>query len=861
MEYPNSPQLQSWLEREGWGEAARAAATFAIPNQAEFEERRGMLVKQGAIEGEINDRAAFHCLTHRKASAVDTRGHIDKIRLEIRTIKETQVASAALAKDTAAKARKDAWIRYGITAVIVIAAILYFAIRGHAQNNPNVARVTATCATPPTGYPTTGVAPLTTDPNGNLCAGVTVSATVSTAGLAINFGAGTSGGNTGPAYPAAVYSTSAAPSYTEGKFNALSSDLSGNLRVNAAVTVPGSLTVTTPLGGGSGAVTVVGSATDGTTATFSPVQIGGIDDSGKIQAVRTTAAGNTVVSLETTAGVIGAVTIGSTVNVNFLTAAPNVTIANGAGAAAVNIQDGGNSITVDGTVSVGNTVNVNFLTAAPNVTIASGTTTVTQATGSNLHVVVDTAPTTAVTIGATVNVQGVTGGVAVTVAGQTAGVTTAIVTDTTGREVVVGAANSGQIAQGAPVLTGGSDGTNVRSLKTATDGTLQVGGTITVTDGAGALNVIVDSGTVTVQGVTGGIAVLTAASSGGTVTATPMNQNGLKVGAQICDSASLCATVTGGKLDVNATVSANANQIVSTTKGGDGGEVAIVGMASDGATATFSPVRIGGKDDAGKIETIRTTAAGNPVVSLETTSGVIGHIVSDSGSTTVVTGTVVVQGTTGGVAVAVSGQSGGTQVEIATDTTGREIMVGAAPNLSGNQGAPVRIGGTTASTTYDIVTDAQGRQVMVGATPSGGITQGAPVLIAGATGGNTYSLTADANGHFLSHPPLYNTVWNATALGALVNVANSSGNVLAYLDCQNSSTSANAFVQVFNVPATSVTLGTTVATEVHMVPFGGGFVLPNMNTLYQNAISIASTTTATGASTQASVCTARVTPQ
>lgn len=51
----------------------------------------------------------------------------------------------------------------------------------------------------------------------------------------------------------------------------------------------------------------------------------------------------------------------------------NVTVTNAAGASAVNIQDGGNSITVDGTV------------------------TVVQPTGTNLHVVVDSAPTTAVT--------------------------------------------------------------------------------------------------------------------------------------------------------------------------------------------------------------------------------------------------------------------------------------------------------------------------------------------------------------------------------------------------------------------------------------------------------------------------------
>lgn len=61
----------------------------------------------------------------------------------------------------------------------------------------------------------------------------------------------------------------------------------------------------------------------------------------------------------------------------------DVTINNAAGAAAVNIQDGGNSITVDGTVAVSS--------IAGNVTVV-------QPTGTNLHVVVDSG---AITVSAT----------------------------------------------------------------------------------------------------------------------------------------------------------------------------------------------------------------------------------------------------------------------------------------------------------------------------------------------------------------------------------------------------------------------------------------------------------------------------
>jgi hypothetical protein len=66
----------------------------------------------------------------------------------------------------------------------------------------------------------------------------------------------------------------------------------------------------------------------------------------------------------------------------------DIDVINGAGAAAVNIQDGGNSITVDGSVAVSN-----FPATQP----ISGTITVTQATGTNLHTVVDSGVITSIT--------------------------------------------------------------------------------------------------------------------------------------------------------------------------------------------------------------------------------------------------------------------------------------------------------------------------------------------------------------------------------------------------------------------------------------------------------------------------------
>lgn len=100
---------------------------------------------------------------------------------------------------------------------------------------------------------------------------------------------------------------------------------------------------------------------------------------------------------------------------------------NGAGAAAVNIQDGGNTITVDGTVTITDGA------GAVNVIIDSGTTTVTQGTGTNLHTVVDSG---SITVGnaagaSAVNIQD--GGNTITVDGTvTATVTGATVSGSAG---------------------------------------------------------------------------------------------------------------------------------------------------------------------------------------------------------------------------------------------------------------------------------------------------------------------------------------------------------------------------------------------------------------------------------------------
>lgn len=343
-------------------------------------------------------------------------------------------------------------------ALVLFAAFFLLAITARAQNT-NPAIVVATCGTAPANYPAAGSrAPNTVDVNGNQCAGVSVSATVSTQGLAVALGSTTSGTQSG--YAAAVFNTTAAPSYTNGTFNALSGDLAGNLRVNASVTVPGTLLVTTPSNAGSGAVAIVGSASDGTTATASPVRTGGVDIAGNVQDIRTTVNGETVVALMGTAGNIGIVTVTDGAG------ALNTIVDSGTITAVTTIT---NPVTVtDGAGSLNTIVDSGTLTA---VTTITNPVTVTDGAGA-LNVIVDSGAITA-TVGNTVNVNFLTSSVSVVcTSGCSASSGTDIVSVRgtsipgvgSGALAVVGITSSGVTAIGGPVIVGALSGTASQSL-------------------------------------------------------------------------------------------------------------------------------------------------------------------------------------------------------------------------------------------------------------------------------------------------------------------------------------------------------------------------------------------------------------
>jgi len=148
-------------------------------------------------------------------------------------------------------------------------------------------------------------------------------------------------------------------------------------------------------------VTVTGSVNVGNFPTTQQVSGTVALDSATLAALETTTV--SVNNFPATQAVSGTVALDSAT----LTALESITVQNGAGAAAVNIQDGGNSITVDGSVNVGNfpatqavsgTVALDSTTLAALETIqvgnfpatqaVSGTVTVTQATAANLNATV-----------------------------------------------------------------------------------------------------------------------------------------------------------------------------------------------------------------------------------------------------------------------------------------------------------------------------------------------------------------------------------------------------------------------------------------------------------------------------------------
>jgi len=173
----------------------------------------------------------------------------------------------------------------------------------------------------------------------------------------------------------------------------------------------------------------------------------------------------------------------------------------------ITINQGGNSATV--TASNALKVDGSAVTQPVSGTVTAnagtGNFTVVQATASNLRAQLASESSTGAAIPSTAVMTGGSDGTNLR----------AFFVDSSGRQFVVGAAANGAAVAGNPVLIGGSDGTNARTIRTANDGTVRVdptgtttqpvSGTVTANAGSGTFTI---SGTVTANiGTSGSLAL------------------------------------------------------------------------------------------------------------------------------------------------------------------------------------------------------------------------------------------------------------------------------------------------------------------------------------------------------------------
>lgn len=163
----------------------------------------------------------------------------------------------------------------------------------------------------------------------------------------------------------------------------------------------------------------------------------------------------------------------------------DVTVTNGAGASAVNIQDGGNSITVDGTVSSAQSGTWNINNISGTISLPTGAST--EATLSSLNAKVTTVNTGAVTISTALPA----GSNSIGILGANDGVDIGDVT-----------INNSSGAQAVPIRDGGNSIT--------VDGTVSIGTALPA--GSNSIGILgansgVDIGDVTINNASGGSAV------------------------------------------------------------------------------------------------------------------------------------------------------------------------------------------------------------------------------------------------------------------------------------------------------------------------------------------------------------------
>lgn len=211
-----------------------------------------------------------------------------------------------------------------------------------------------------------------------------------------------------------------------------------------------------------------------------------------------------------------------------------------------------------------------------------------------------------------------------------------------------------------------------------------------------------------------------------------------------------------------------------------------------------------------------------------------------------------VDGTAAGTDVlTVGGVDGsGNAQQFATDTSGRQIAVGAVAEGSATSGAPVLAGGKDPSgNVIRLLLDAVGRTPVTGPFPDGQAATGTnPFVGAGVDGsGNIQAWNSTTTGEQIVVPTTF-------AVGqALATVRNLAGTVTAIkagagelhsILILNDQAALKTYVQVFNVAAGSVTLGTTVPDMEFLVPAQTqvNVTLHTTGARFSSAISVAATT-------------------
>lgn len=715
MEYRNSDRLRELLK--GFPElAGRDTFDFETEQFLAFvREAQGQHPEESAHE--IRDRAAYRCLT---LDSVIDRPYASTDRSVCQcdlTQVEKHLAAFAVLLRTA--------ILVGV--LILIAMVL----KGHAQN-VNGARSTASAPT----YTEGDRVPLSTDLSGNLRVNASVSATVNTNGLAISTAVGASTAGM-PLTPVGGFVSTSSPSFTNGTVAPLSLTTNGELRVNAAV---------------SATVLTTGLATSAN-QTMEITHLSSL--AGTVQ--------GTAINVNFLTSTITTTISGGVLNVNFLTAniAHNLTQVAGnavltapgtAGVQKVSIVDsngnpilGTDVVTVNfqtasilTTSTISGNVNVNFLTAniAQNLTQVGGNSVVTGGANGLLAVggsttiggtlsgnaiaiaVVSNSVVRSLSVDANgflnVNIGGSSGS---TVAvNQTQVNSQTIATNGAGVQAVAGATSAGLIIQGQgaggapvnvqfltatiPVSIGSTINVNFLTANIAQNLT-QVGGNSVVTGGANGL--IAVGGPTTNGSTLTGNPVAIAVVSGSTVRNLSVDANGF--------------------LNVNATVNVSA-----TTNNVNIVQVAGSAVLTAPGTAGVQKVSI--------VDSNGNPILGTDVVTVNFQTANIATNLAQIGANTVVTG-----GANGLLAVGGTTTSGSTlsgnpiTIAVVSNNVVRNLSVDANGFLN-----------VTASPSATVVTDSSGRQIVVGAATSGNTTQGAPVLVGGVTGTQVRTLSVDNNG-------------------------------------------------------------------------------------------------------------------